>query len=84
MIDSPARRRDRLQEEEHALHDRLVEITRRLSNARATLQFYEDQLQATLAELSRTSAQLAEINQSVEAAWKVTEYPSGTGNHVQG
>jgi flagellar hook-associated protein FlgK len=83
MANSYARRRETLLEEEHQLHDRLAEITRRLTNARATMQFYEDQLQATLAELNRISGQLAELNQSTESAWRGTGIRSAPGNQLQ-
>jgi len=84
MINTQARRRKALLEEEHLLHDRLAEITRRLTSVKATMQFYEDQLQATLAELSRISVQLAELNQQVDSVWQTPGYSAGSGNHIQG
>ena len=56
-------------EREHALHDRLAEITRRITNARATLQIYEEQLQDTLAELTQVREKLDELNKRLEGMW---------------
>ena len=83
MINNQAGRREYLLEEEHLLHDRLAEITRRLTNARATMQFYEDQLQGTLAELSRISTQLADLNQKVASVWQAPGFSPGAGSHFQ-
>jgi chromosome segregation ATPase len=70
-------RRKELEALEHTLHDRLAEITRRLSSARATLQIYEDALQKTLGELTQVHAEIDELNKQLEANWNRTGYSKG-------
>jgi chromosome segregation ATPase len=67
-------RRKELETLEHTLHDRLAEITRRLTSVRATLQIYEDALQKTLGELTQVRAEIEELDKQLEANWNRTGY----------
>jgi DNA repair exonuclease SbcCD ATPase subunit len=67
-VDNGAQR-EALMERENALHDRLAEITRRITNARATLQRYEEQLQDTIVELTEVRQKLDELDKLLEGMW---------------
>lgn len=76
-------RRQELEVLEHTLHDRLAEITRRLSNARTTLQLYEDALQKTLGELTQVHTEIDELDKQLEASWNRTGYGNSSQNSPQ-
>jgi uncharacterized coiled-coil DUF342 family protein len=76
--------RDALLEREHELHDRLAEITRRITNARATLQIYEEQLQATLSELTEVRQKIDDVNKMLEGMWHGPLYGGDKRNRPQG
>lgn len=76
--------RESLIEREHALHDRLAEITRRITNAKATLQIYEEQLQDTLAELNQVRQKLDELNKRLEGMWHGPLYGEDDANRPGG
>ena len=70
-------KREELAAHKNTLHDRLAEITQRLSNTRATLQIYEEALQKTVTELTRVREQLEDLDRKIESTWNRPGYNNG-------
>ncbi len=74
--------RDELATKENILHDRLAEITQRLSNARATIQIYEEALQKTVTELTKVREELEDVDRKIESTWNRPAFSNGEGSRI--